>query len=92
MVKTVIGGCPFDGQHITHVGHHAKRVLVATRVAADGTHLGVADVVAPLAQHDVVFHLQERVGQLLSLQIIAVKQMQGQTQGCLLADARQLRQ
>ena len=92
VIETVVGSGVLDGEHITHVGHHAKGVLVASGVGADAAYLGVGDVVAAFAKHDVVFHLEQGVSQLLRLQGILVEQVQRQTQRRLFAHSGQFRE
>ena len=79
-----------DAHHVLDVLDDADGARVTRRVAADGTHLGLADVVAHLAIAYLAAHLDDRLAKVDRLLLVLLQQVQHESQGCLAADARQL--
>ena len=79
-----------DAHHVLDILDDADGARVTRRVAADGAHLGLADVVAHLAIAYLAAHLDDRLAKVNRLLLVLLEQMQYQAQGRFAPDARQL--
>ena len=76
--------------HVANVLHHTYRASVAFGVGADGTDVGVADVVTHTTIAHLMPHLAYRSGKRVDAVGALPQQEECQAQGCLTSHARQL--
>ena len=79
-----------DAHHVLDVLDDADGRGVTRGVAADGAHLGLADVVAHLAVTDLAPQPDDGLAKVDGLLLVLLEQMQHEAQGGLSPDARQL--
>ena len=76
--------------HVLNILDHTDRRSIAVRVAADGTRLAVADIVAHATTLHLMLHLLNGLRQLLDVLRVLTQQVQHQSQGRLASHTRQL--
>lgn len=79
-----------DTHHVLDVLHHTDGARVTRRVAADGAHLGLADVVAHLAIAYLATQPDDSLAKGDCFPLVLLQQVQHEAQGRLAPDARQL--
>ena len=79
-----------DAHHILDVLNHADGAGIARRIAADGTHLGLADVVAHRAVAYLSPQLDDGLTKVDGLLLIALEQIQHEPERRFAPDAGQL--
>ena len=60
VIETLELARPFEREDVERLLHHAQAPLVATRVEADRTDRGFADVEAAFAEDHLVTHVDQR--------------------------------
>ena len=90
MVQPVVLVGVLDAHHVLDVLDNTDGACVTRRVAADGAHLGLADVVTHLAVAYLAAHLDDGLAKGDSLLLVLLQQMQHEAERCLAPDARQL--
>ena len=90
MVQPVVLMGVLDAHHVLDVLDHADGACVTRRVAADGAHFGLADIVAHLAIAYLAPQLDDGLAKRYGLLLVLLEQMQHQAKRCLASDARQL--
>ena len=90
MVEAVVLVGVLDAHHVLDVLDDADGRGVTRGVAADGAHLGLADVVAHLAVTDLAPQPDDGLAKVDGLLLVLFEQMQHQPQGGLSPDAGQL--
>ena len=79
-----------DSHHVLDILDDTNSGHVAMRVATDGAHVTVADVMAHAATLNFKLHLLDGMRQFLYILSILPQQVQHQSQGRLASHARQL--
>ena len=90
MVKTIVLMGVLDAHHILDVLDHADGRSIAWGVAADGTHLGLADVVAHLAIANLAPQLDDGFAKVDRLFLVLFQQVQDEAERRFTPDSRQL--
>ena len=79
-----------DRDHVGGLLHHADQRLVAAGVLADLAARPLGEVEADLAEPDLLLHLADRVGEAEGVVVVGAQDVEGESLGGALADARQL--
>ena len=90
MIEAVVLVGVLDAHHILDILDNADGRGIARRVAADGTDLGLADVVAHLAVTDLTPQPDDGLTETDRLLLVLLEQVQHEAERCLAPDARQL--
>ena len=90
MVQPAVLMGVLDAHHVLDVLDHADGARVTRWIAADGAHLGLADVVTHLAIAYLAAHLDDRLAKVDRLLLVLLQQVQHEAERRLAPDARQL--
>ena len=90
MIQTVVLARILDTHHVLDILDDTDGGSVTRGIAADGAHLGLADVVAHPAIADFATQLDDGLAKRHRLLLVLLEQVQHETQGRLAPDAGQL--
>ena len=90
MIQAIVLMGVLDAHHVLDVLDNADGARVARRIAADGAHLGLADVVAHAAVAYLAAQPDDGLTKVDRLLLLLLEQVQHKPQGRLAPDSRQL--
>src|SRR5579859_4898316 len=92
MIEPLIDPNLLQRQHIERLLHHTDLILIAGRVATNGTGIGFRDIKAARTEDNALLHANNSLRQATSLVGGATQEEESQALCRLHADARQLRE